>query len=358
MSMIFGFPFTATSSWLAAMLLTAGLVGPSVPSASDNVAASISESRPFAGSLATITIRGVQPERASAALAAAFARFERVDAVMNEWRPDSPLSALNDAAGTSAWTALPADLCDVLGLALDGARRTGGRFDPTWAALRGLWRFDGEGGVPDAARVAERCSLVAFERVELERDGEACRARLPRAGMALGLGGIAKGWAVDRAVEALRAAGIRDFVVQAGGDLYAGGRDGDGPWRIGIRDPRAANGAPFAWVIVTDRAVSTSGDYEHYFIERGRRWHHLIDPRTCYPARGTRSATIVARSAVEAEILSKGVFVASGRAGLSLAEREGAAAVVVTTRSVVLASPSLRGALRWRPASSGPDARR
>jgi thiamine biosynthesis lipoprotein len=297
--------------------------------------------------------------RGSAALDAAFERFARVDAVMNEWRPESPLSAINAAAGTGRWTTLPADLCDVLELALDGARRTGGRFDPTWAALRGLWRFDGSGRVPGRAEVASRCELVGFEQLALEPLDGACRARLPRAGMALGLGGIAKGWAVDRAVEALRAGGVRDFIVQAGGDLYAGGSDDGRPWSIAIRDPRgAATDSAFAWVVATDQAVSTSGDYEHFFVERGRRWHHLIDPRTCFPAPGTRSATIVARTALEAEILSKAVFIAGGREGLALAAREGAAAVIVTARNDVLSSPSLRDALRWRAPTSGAAARR
>jgi thiamine biosynthesis lipoprotein len=301
----------------------------------------------------------VERARGSAALDAAFEPFARADAVMNEWRPDSPLSSLNAAAGDGRWTTLPAELCDVLELALDGARRTGGRFDPTWAALRDLWRFDGTGRVPERDQVASRCELVGFEHVTLERQGGACRARLSRAGMALGLGGIAKGWAVDRAAEALRAAGVRDFVVQAGGDLYAGGRDGGRPWSIAIRDPRGGSSdAAFAWVLATDQAVSTSGDYEHFFVERGRRWHHLIDPRTCFPAQGTRSTTIVAHSALQAEILSKAVFIAGGRDGLALAAREGAAAVIVTARNDVLSSPSLRDALRWRAPSSGAAARR
>ncbi|HET7755376.1 MAG TPA: FAD:protein FMN transferase [Anaeromyxobacteraceae bacterium] len=356
--MTLGLPFTATSSWLAAVVLAAGLVSPAAAGAAEHVAGAISESRPFAGSLATITIRGASAEQAASALDAAFAAFARVDAVMNEWRRDSPLSQLNAAAGSGDFTTLPPDLCEVLRLALDGARRTGGRFDPSWAALRDVWRFDGSGRVPDAGTVAQRCALVAFEEVRVEREGGACRARLPRAGMALGLGGIAKGWAVDRAADALRSAGARDFVVQAGGDLYAGGRDGDRPWRIGIRDPRGAKDTAFAWVLASDRAVSTSGDYEHFFVERGRRWHHLLDPASCYPARASRSATIVARSAVEAEILSKAVFIAGGREGLELAAREGAAAVIVTARNGVLASPSLRGSLRWRAPSSGAGSRR
>ncbi len=309
----------------------------------------VTERRPLAGTLVSITVSGVEEGAAAAALAAGFAPFERVEQAMNEWRPESPLSRLNAAAGSGEWIDVPPDLFEVLRLALDGARRTGGLFDPTWAALRDLWRFgDGQTGeVPDPAAVAARCRLLDPGALELWRgeDGR-CRARLRRAGMQVGLGGIAKGWAVDRAAAALRARGVRDFLVQAGGDLYAGGRDRGRPWRIGIRDPRGAEGRRFAWLEVSDQAFSTSGDYERFFVAGGRRYHHLIDPRTCAPAEASRSATILAPSAVEAEVLSKAVFVLGGRAGLRLAEKEGAAAVLVTARNQVQVSPSLRGRIR------------
>jgi thiamine biosynthesis lipoprotein len=308
----------------------------------------VTEHRPLAGTLVSVTLPSVDEAGAGPALAAAFAPFERIEEAMNEWRPESPLAALNAAAGSGAFTELPSDLCQVLGAALDGARRTGGLFDPTWAALRDLWRFgDGQSGqVPSPEAVAALCPLVSHGAVELEEPaGGACRARLPRAGMQVGLGGIAKGWAVDRAAAALRARGIRDFLVQAGGDLYAAGLHRGRRWRVGIRDPRG-QGGPFGWLRISDRAFSTSGDYEHFFVAGGRRYHHLIDPRTCAPAGASRSATVLARTATRAEVLSKAVFILGGEAGLRLAEREGAAAVLVTAGNRVLVSASLRGRAR------------
>ena len=165
-----------------------------------------------------------------------------------------------------------------------------------------------------------------------------CSARLPQAGMALGLGGIAKGWGVDQAAARLRARGARDFLVQAGGDLYAAGR----PWRVAIRDPRGPPGSALAALDVRDAAFSTSGDYERFYEWNGARYHHLIDPRTCEPARASRSATVLARSATEAEILTKAAFV-SGE--LSSVEKHGAAAVIVRADGSVLVSESLRGRL-------------
>jgi thiamine biosynthesis lipoprotein len=243
---------------------------------------------------------------------------------------------------------LPADTCDILGLALEGARRSEGLFDPTWAALRDLWRFgDGQDGeVPADEALARRCPLVDYRLVEVEPVAGACRARLPRAGMRVGLGGIAKGWAVDRAAAALRALGHRDFLVQAGGDLYAAGRRGGRPWRVGVRDPRGPPDRAFAWMDLSDVAFSTSGDYERYFLRDGRRHHHLIDPRTCRPAPASRAVTVLARSAVEAEVLSKAAFIRGGASGLRWVERQGGAALLVTSRNRVLASTSMGKRLR------------
>ena len=316
--------------------------------ASDAGALLVQESRPFGGALATVTISGAPPSRAAPAIDEAFAAFERVQAVMNEWRPESPLARLNATAGTGAWTALPSDLCRVLGLALDGARRTGGLFDPTWAALRPVWRFDAAAtGPPAPDAVQALCPLVSWRALELERAAAgACRARLPRAGMAIGLGGIAKGWAVDEAVRALRRRGLSDFLVQAGGDLYAAGRRGGAGWRVAVRDPRGPPDSAFAELEVRDRAFSTTGDYEHAYLAGGARYHHVIDPRTCYPATASRSVTVLARTAVAAEVLSKAMFIEGGEAALRIAERDGAAGVVVTGDNRLLVSPSLRGRLR------------
>ncbi|HYQ80466.1 MAG TPA: FAD:protein FMN transferase [Anaeromyxobacteraceae bacterium] len=312
------------------------------------------ETRPSMSTVVSITVAGARPAAAARAVDAAFAEFWRVEATMNEWRPGSPLSALNAAAGSGALTALPADLCQVLRLARAGADRTGGLFDPTWAALRDLWRFgEGEaGGLPSPGALAARCPLVSWRGLTLRgRPGAACQARLERAGMQVGLGGIAKGWAVDRAAAALRAAGLRDFLVQAGGDLYASGRRGDRPWRVGLRDPRGGPAEAFAWLDLRDQALSSSGDYEHFFVEGGVRYHHLIDPRTCRPATASRAASVLAGSPVEAEILSKATFVLGGEEALALAGRAGAEAVLVTAGNRVVVSPSLAARLEWRPPS-------
>ncbi len=338
---------------LAALFLAACAAVPPAPTTgAEAVAVLHAETRPAISTLVTVTVLAPPGPATSAAIDAAFAVFARIDEGMNEWRPDSPLSALNAAAGSGRPVALPPDLCQVLRAARDGAARTGGLFDPTWAALRGAWRFgDGEDRrVPPADEVARLCPLVSWRDLEIDPPGDPatpspCTARLRRAGMQVGLGGIAKGWGVDRAVEELRRRGFRNFTVQAGGDLYAAGTRGGRPWRVGIRDPRSAAGEPFAWLPVKDAAFSTSGDSERFFVEDGVRHHHIIDTRTCRPATASRQVSVLAPTAIEAEILGKAVFALGGEEGLALAARSGASAVIVTAANQVVSSPPLSGRL-------------
>jgi thiamine biosynthesis lipoprotein len=310
------------------------------------------ETRPMMGTTVTVTLVGGTAEKAREGFDAAFSAFERVNRVMNEWRPDSELSAVNRQAGDGTFVTIPEDLCAALRRGVQGAEQTGGLFDPTWAALRGMWRFGTEltPALPDPAELKKRCALISYKDLEFAPVGDAgetgCAVRLKRAGMQLGLGGLAKGWGVDQAVRKLRGLGFKDFFVQAGGDFYAAGKKAGRPWKVGIRDPRGERDSVFAVLEVSDAAFSTSGDSENFFVLDGKRYHHIIDPRTCYPATASRSATLLAPSAVEAEVLTKSVFILGGQEGLALAEKYGASAVVVTADNQVLASPGLEKRLK------------
>jgi FAD:protein FMN transferase len=306
-------------------------------------------SRDMMATRVTIAIAGAPDALRERAFAAAFAAFERVEVAMNEWRPGTPLALVNAGAGARRGVAAPADLCDALRSGLDGARRTGGLFDPTWAAVKDLWRFDAShrGTVPPRAALARACALVSWRDVKLEPRADGCTVRLARKGMRLGLGGLAKGWGVDRAVARLRALGLADFFVQAGGDLYAGGRRGTRPWRVGIRDPRGEADDVLGLVELFDAAFSTSGDYERWFEVDGVRYHHLLDPRTCEPARASEQVTILAPTAIQAEVLTKAAFIRGGEAGVALAEREGASAVIVDASGRIHASRALEGRIGW-----------
>ena len=282
-----------------------------------------------------------------------FDEFDRLDRLLSVWHATSDVSRINAEAGRTA-VKVSGETIELLRTAKQVGEWTGGKFDVTFGALSGLWKFDHDqdNQIPRPADVGARLPDIGIEAVELNADRGT--VFLPRQGMRLHLGGIGKGYAVDRAVAILRADGVSDFLIQAGGDLYASGSRGDRPWRAAIRDPRADR--IFAAMNVRDETFSTSGDYERYFIRDGRRYHHILDPDTGAPARGCRSVTIVARQATLADALSTGVFVLGPQAGMALIEKlPGVEGVIVTDANVVMVSSGLKERLeRLHPPTDAP----
>jgi len=279
---------------------------------------------------------------AVAAFERAFIEFDRLDALMSVWKEGSDILRINAAAGKSAVPVSP-EVREVLRDSQEVSEWTAGKFDVTFAALSGLWKFDQDidGRVPDRAQIAPRLPLIDYRALQI--DDRAGTAALARAGMQVNLGGIGKGYAIDRAVTILRGSGLTDFMIQAGGDLFVAGRRGDRPWRVGVQDPRGAPNTIFAAIDLTDAAFSTSGDYERFFMRDGHRYHHILDPDTGEPATRSRSVTIMVKNATVADGLSKGVFILGGEQGMALIERlpdvEG---VIVTADNQVLVSSGLK----------------
>ena len=298
------------------------------------------------GSDLRLTASTADDATARAAFDRVFHEFERLDALMSVWRPGSEILRINASAGDRP-VAVSADVRSVLHTAHQISEWTGGKFDVTFGPLADVWKFDAQNqddSVPDEASIQSRLSLVDYRRIEI--DDRAGTVFLPRRGMRVHLGGIGKGFAVERAVGILRQAGLGDFMIQAGGDLYVAGRKDGKPWKLGITDPRGPEGRTFAMLDLSDGTFSTSGDYARFFIKNGVRYHHLIDPATGHPARGCRSVTIVADSPLLADGLSTGVFILGPTDGMVLIERlphvEG---VIVTSTNEVLVSSGLKGRL-------------
>jgi thiamine biosynthesis lipoprotein len=169
--------------------------------------------------------------------------------------------------------------------------------------------------------------------------------------MSFDTGGIAKGYAADRAEEVLKRMGIKAGLIAIAGDIKAFGVKPDGkPWRIGIRNPRAAGEDDdiMATVGLMDEAVSTSGDYERFFIKGGKRYHHLLDPKTGYPAEGFISVSVITGSAVLTDGFSTGVFVMGPEEGLKLMEREGLEGVLVEKSGEIHVTGGLKDRLKWK----------
>lgn len=265
-----------------------------------------------------ISITAPEPVAAEAA-AVVFDVFRNVDARMSEWKATSPLSAVNEAAGRDP-VEVPDELRHVIRRGVEIGELTDGAFDITWGALWGLWDFTAEHpSAPDPDEIRRRIALIDHRRIEI--DDEAGTAYLPVEGMVIGLGGIAKGYALDRAAAALHDRGIDDFLISAAGQVLMSGRKSGRSWRVGVRDPWGEADAYFARIELTDVSVSTSGDYERFFVIDGERYHHILDPRTGMPAQGLRSATVVSADATLADALSTALMILGTERALGLIER-------------------------------------
>lgn len=284
-----------------------------------------------------------------------FEEFDRLEALMTTWRPNSEVSRINAAAGKEAVKVSP-DTMAIIKKSLWVSGLTDGAFDITVGAFKGLWKFDEDkdDSLPSPAEVESRRKLVSWKDVII--DDAAGTVKLRRPGQAITLGGIAKGYAVDAAVRVIRAEGVRDFIVQAGGDLFASGSKGDLSWRVGIQDPRAPHGQIIFELPIKDRAFNTSGDYERFVFKDGVRYHHILDARTGMPARLSRSVTLLALDSFTADALDTAIFAIGPEKGMALIEQlpdlEG---VIVDAHNAVTISSGLRGTLiKRRDPTDGP----
>ncbi|MCK5800187.1 MAG: FAD:protein FMN transferase, partial [Deltaproteobacteria bacterium] len=244
--------------------------------------------------------------------------FEGVEALASAWRASSALSRLNQAAGRGPYV-VPDALWDLLSRGVDLGALTSGAFDMSWAVLGPLWDFR-RGVVPSAAAVRQARRRIDYRRITLSgRPGQ--RAVTLPAHMAIGLGGIAKGFALDEAAKALAAAGLRSYSISAGGQVLVAGGRGHRAWRVGIRDP--IHGAKSFFAVATMRVGScaTSGDYERVFDRDGKHYHHILDPRTGRPTWGLHSVTVIDRDATRADALATALMVMGRRRGLGLVAR-------------------------------------
>ncbi len=283
------------------------------------------------------------------ALRAGFDRIDGVDRLMSIFRSDSEVSRISVAAGAHS-VPVSAETWEVLREARELGVRTGGALDVTILPLMRLWsRAAGEDRLPAPRDLDRAARGVGFRDLVLDAGTRSVALRQPGAG--IDLGGIAKGYAVDAAVEALRARGVRSGIVNAGGDLRVLGRGpGGSPWRIGLRHPLRPETLLLS-LAVEDEGVATSGNYFRYFEIAGRRYGHVLDPRTGTPAETALSVTVVAPHAMRADGLATGALVRGASGALDVIGAIGVEGIVVTERTghpgrvVVHVTPGLRGRL-------------
>lgn len=278
---------------------------------------------PVMGTLLHLSTWAADSAAARDANEAGWQAVAQVDTLMSHYRPESEISRLSDAAGSGAWTPLSPWTFEALRTALDWAERSGGAFDPTVGPLMEAWGFfQHEPARPDPTTARAAAALVGYDGVDFDAAGR--RARLTRSGMRLDLGALAKGWALDRALDAMMPAGARSAMVDLGGNVAVRGPGpaADGRWRMGIRHPRV-EGALMGTLDLAGGAVATSGDYEQMFEAEGVRYSHLMDPRQGEPARGVVAVTVHAADGATADALSTLLFVLGPDEGRAFLAREG-----------------------------------
>ena len=253
------------------------------------------------------------PAQGEAALRAVMAEMHRIDRAMSPHKADSELSIINRDAATRA-VAISGEMVRLIRRAKEFSQLSGGAFDITYASVGHLYDYRAQVRPSDAAIGRAR---EAIGHRHLLLDEKAGTIRFARSGVRIDLGGFAKGHAVDNSVALLKELGIEHAIVSAGGDSRVLGDRRGRPWTIAIRDPRRP-GEVVAVLPLEDVSISTSGDYERYFEQDGKRFHHLIDPRTGQSPDGVRSVTILAPDGLTSEALSKTVFMLGTQRGLEL----------------------------------------
>ena len=248
------------------------------------------------------------------AIREAFEALKKVDALMSTYKEDSETSILNREGKAQ----VSEETLEVIEDAIKFSNLTDGAFDITCRPLINLWKkAKKEEKVPTEEEMEEAISLVGYQRIILEGN----QIRLEKEGMQIDLGGIAKGYAVDKAIEALKKNSIKRALVNAGGDLYALGTDPQGEkWQIGVQDPREEDKI-IDIIKVKDKAVATSGDYRRYFTLEGKRFSHIVNPKTGLTVQDVpMSVTIIGPDATTTDALSTGVFVLGPEEGMKLIE--------------------------------------
>ncbi|HEU4629187.1 MAG TPA: FAD:protein FMN transferase [Gemmatimonadaceae bacterium] len=299
-------------------LLAAVASVPAQPAQPARPPARVARAWPVMGTMLGVTVWGTDTAAMRRGVYAARDSVRLVDSLMSSYRPTSEISRLNAAAGGAPLPVSPQTL-HVLRRARLFWRLSGGRFDPTVGPLVRAWGFQGDSGrVPPRAELDSLRMLVDFGAVEI--DSTAGTVRLPRAGMRLDLGGIAKGYALDLARRALRDPRITGGMVDLGGNVLVFGRPPRGErWVIGIRHPRG-DGRLLGTVTLDSGAVATSGDYEHFYRIDGVRYGHLIDPTTGYPRRGVMAATAIGPRGDWSDGLSATLFLVGPARGAAIAD--------------------------------------
>lgn len=304
-------------------------------------AGGVRSTRLLMGTVVEIAASGDDRDTLEKAVDAAFDEMLRMEKLFSPTIPESDIARVNRLPEGAD---VAPEVVDVVTIGLDVARKSGGAFDMTLGGVKELWGIDGPApSVPERVAIEEALEGTGPDALTLA--GKRLRRNVPS--VQIDPGGIAKGYAIDRALNVLKEYGVTSASVNAGGDIALLGEREGRPWRIGVQDPRDPRKV-IATLELEGKSVVTSGDYERYFEEDGLRYHHLFDPGTGYPAKACRSVTVVAPSATLADALATALFVLGPEKGLLLLEDyPGSEALIIAADGSAATSPALQGRLTW-----------
>lgn len=306
--------------------------------ASDGAADWHKAEEPLMGTRVTVELWHEDPKIAKQGIKAVMDEMHRINRLMSPYIEDSELSKINREAASRPVVCDP-ELLQLIARSLEISKITDGAFDITFASVGHLYNYR-EGVHPDDDQIKSVLPAISYRHVHL--DLESGSIKFARAGVKIDLGGIAKGYAVDRGIAILDQMGVEHAIVTAGGDSRVRGERWGRPWKVGIREPRDPD-AVVAILPLIDTAISTSGDYERFFIEEGVRYHHILNPGTGRSVDTVRSVSVIGPDATTTDALSTSVFVLGTEKGLtlvdSLAEFE---AVIIDEHGQMLFSNGLK----------------
>jgi thiamine biosynthesis lipoprotein len=291
------------------------------------------------GTLATLTVVADSQGSANEAIDLGMAEVRYLDNLFSIFNKDSEVSQINLNAGIKpvkvSW-----DTFRVITRSIEVAQYSHGAFDPTIGPLSTLWDFINHVKPPRQV-IKSRLHLINYKNIIM--DEKQMTVMLKYKGMSLDLGGIAKGYAADRVALAMQSKGINSGIAAMAGDIKAfGGKPHSKGWNVGIKDPRGEPESIKGVLMLQNMAVSTAGDYERFFIENGIRYHHILDPKTGYPAMEFQGVTIVDPLGVMADGLDTAIFVLGKEKGMALVRRMNLRAFVVFSDGSTYATENLK----------------
>ncbi len=266
------------------------------------------------GSRFEITVVAKTEAEANTFINIAVTEITRIEKLISSWDADSETSKINSNAGIKPVKVSP-ELFQLIERAIGISKLTDGAFDISYASMDKIWKFDGSmTAMPSTEKIQASVTKVGFQNIIIDKN--ASTVYLKKEGMKIGFGAIGKGYAADMAKLMLINKGVSAGIINASGDMNTWGKQPNGDfWKVAITNPMNKNKA-FALLPITQGAVVTSGDYEKYVNFNGKRYSHIIDPRTGYPASGIISATVFAPKAELADALATSIFVMGIEVGL------------------------------------------